>query len=50
VINLLLSWLAAWLERRMSRSRKLAAAPLTAMQTGEEPVAAGPLGGGDPPK
>ncbi|BCJ30960.1 amino acid ABC transporter permease [Actinocatenispora sera] len=50
VINLLLSWLASWLERRMSRSRKLAAAPLTAMQTGEEPVAAGPLGGGEAPK
>lgn len=42
VVNLILSWFAGWLERRMSRSAKIAGAPLTAMQTGEE-AAAGAL-------
>ncbi len=45
LINLMLSWFAGWLERRMSRSTKLAAAPLTTQQTGEEVAAAGPLTG-----
>lgn len=40
LINLVLSWFAGWLERRMSRSTKLAGKPLTAMQTGEEAAAA----------
>ncbi|GAA4218627.1 amino acid ABC transporter permease [Actinocatenispora rupis] len=49
-INLVLSWFAGWLERRMSRSTKLAGKPLTAAQTGDEVAAADAVPAGvEPP-
>ncbi len=53
-MNLALSRLATWLERRMSRSKKLAGRPLSALATGEEagvaaaPGTADPVAGPDP--